>query len=333
MVGELQERGLVGQPALRANQRPQTLLARLTGETQVRRKAHARPYQAYLFILPGLLLYAVFVLLPVVNTFRFSFTEWTGFSEPVFNGLENYIELLDDKDFWTAISHNFFFVIFYTILPILLGLFLTSLLTRRKLRGMALFRTGLFIPYVMSPVVVGIIWRWMFALDGPVNQMLTTVGLETLTRPWLGDFSAAPYAVGGVGIWVMYGLCMVIFIAGAQSINEELYDTAVVFGANAWQQFRYVTLPGLRQQILVAFVITFIAAMRLFDLIFVLTSGGGPGKTTLVTSVLLYTEAFNQNHAGYGAAIAVVLTVIIVAVSVVVLRLQSREERAESGVE
>jgi raffinose/stachyose/melibiose transport system permease protein len=124
---------------------------------------------------------------------------------------------------------------------------------------------------------------------------------------------------------------MVIFIAGAQSINEELYDTAVVFGASLWQQFRYVTLPGLRQQILVAFVITFIAAMRLFDLIFVLTSGGGPGKTTLVTSVLLYTEAFTQNHAGYATSMAVVLTVIILLVSVIVTRLQAREEAAEQS--
>ena len=136
---------------------------------------------------------------------------------------------------------------------------------------MVIFRTGLFIPYVMSPVVVGIIWRWMFAPSGPINQMLTTIGLGVLARPWLGDFTAGPLAVGGI-TWVEYGLCMVMFISGAQSINEELYDTAIVFGANSWQQFRYVTLPGLRQQILVAFVITFISAMRLFDLIFVLTS-------------------------------------------------------------
>jgi ABC-type sugar transport system permease subunit len=306
-----------------------TLLARLTGESRFGRRSHARPYQAYLFILPGLLLYLVFVLIPIINTFRYSFYEWTGFSDPTFIGLENYSQLLRDKDFWTAISHNFFFVIFYTILPILLGLFLTSLLTQQKLRGMIIFRTGLFIPYVMSPVVVGIIWRWLFALDGPINHALEALGLGGLARPWLGDFTFAPYAAGLVGTWIEYGLCMVIFIAGAQSINQELYDTAIVFGANLRQQFRYVTLPGLRQQILVAFVITFIAAMRLFDLIFVLTSGGGPGKTTLVTSVLLYTEAFTKNHAGYATSMAVVLTAIILIVSVVVTRLQAREEAAE----
>ncbi|HLV36425.1 MAG TPA: sugar ABC transporter permease [Spirillospora sp.] len=305
------------------------LLARLTGEASVGRRSHAKPWQAYLFILPGLLIYILFVLIPIINTFRYSFYKWTGFSEPTFIGLENYIELFGDKDFWTAISHNFFFVIFYTILPILLGLFLTALLTQQKLRGMTLFRTGLFIPYVMSPVVVGIIWRWLFALDGPINGLLNTVGLGDLARPWLGDFTFAPYAAGLVGTWIEYGLCMVIFIAGAQNINQELYDTAVVFGANLRQQFRYVTLPGLRQQIMVAFVITFIAAMRLFDLIFVLTGGGGPGKVTLVTSMFLYNEAFTRNKAGYATSVAVVLTVIILIVSVVVTRLQAREEALE----
>ncbi len=279
--------------------------------------------QAYLFILPGLVIYAIFVLVPIFSTVRYSFFNWTGFSEPSYIGLANYAELLRDADFWKAIGNNAFFVIFYTIIPILLGLFLTSLLTRGRLRGMALFRTGLFIPQVMSPVVVGIIWRWLFTLNGPINQVLAAVGLEAWARPWLGDFVYAPVAVGIVGSWFEYGLCMVLFIAGAQSINEDLYDAAKVFGANAWQQFRYVTVPGLRQQILVAFVLTFIAALRVFDLVFVLTNGG-PGKQTIVTSWLVYDETFQKNRAGYGAAIAVTLAIVIVAVSATVNWLQAR---------
>lgn len=285
--------------------------------------ALGRGRQAYLFILPGLIIYAIFVLLPIFSTVRYSFFNWTGFSEPTFIGLDNYAELLRDPDFWRAISNNAFFVIFYTIIPILLGLFLTSLLTRGKLRGMAFFRTGLFIPQVMSPVVVGIIWRWLFTLNGPINQFLIAIGLESWARPWLGDFVFARYAVGIVGSWFEYGLCMVLFIAGAQNINEELYDAAKVFGANAWQQFRYVTLPGLRQQILVAFILTFIAALRVFDLVFVLTNGG-PAKQTIVTSYLVYDETFQRNRAGYGAAIAVTLALVIVVVSATVNWLQAR---------
>lgn len=289
-------------------------------------KPYIRRYHPYLFILPGFLIYLVFVLFPITGTLRYSLFDWTGFSEPSFVGLGNYLELLADEDFWNALSHNLFFIIFYTILPILIGLFLTSLLTRGKLRGLTIFRAGLFIPQVMSPVVVGIIWRWLFALDGPINQFLIMIGLDGIARPWLGDFTFAPFAVGVVGTWVEYGLCMVLFIAGAQSIDEELYDAAKVFGANAWQQFRYVTLPGLRQQILVALVVTLIAALRIFDLVFVLTRGGGPGRQTMVVSLLIYEEAFQKNRAGYGAAMAVVLTVIIVALAAVVMRLQARTD-------
>lgn len=291
----------------------------------------ARPYQAYLFLAPGLLLYAVFVLLPIVNTARYSLFEWTGFSEPTFIGLQNYAELFADGDFWKSIGNNFFFVTFYTILPILLALLLTALLTRGKLRGMAIFRTGLFVPQVMSSVVVGIIWRWLFTPNGPINAFLRLIGLGALAEPWLGSFIYAPFAVGFVGTWYEYGLCMILFIAGAQSIDQELYDAARAFGANAWQEFRYVTLPSLRPQILVAFVLTFIAAMRVFDLVFVLT-GGGPGKQTYVTSLLIYEQAFQRNRAGYASAIAVLVTLIILGVSITVNYLQSRDPAAQVDI-
>lgn len=290
----------------------------------------AKPYQAYLFLAPGFIVYAIFVLYPILNTARYSFFDWTGFSDPTYIGLQNYIELLGDRDFWRAISNNIFFVIFYSILPILLGLFLTALLSRGKLRGLAIFRVGLFIPQVMSSVVVGIIWRWLFTFDGPINNFLRIVGLENAVQPWLGSFAYAPLAVGLVGTWYEYGLCMVLFIAGAQSIDPELYDAARSFGANAWQEFRYVTLPGLRGQILVAFILTFIAAIRVFDLVFVLTSGG-PGKQTYVTSLLIYEQAFQRNRAGYASAIAVAVSLLIMIVSAGVNILQSRREALEGG--
>lgn len=293
-----------------------------------KRRGRGTPFssrsQALLFILPGFVIYTVFVFLPILGTLRYSFHDWTGFSKPDFIGLDNYRELIRDEDFRKAISNNAFFVIFYTIIPILLGLFLTSLMSRSKLKGMVIFRTGLFIPQVMSPVVVGIIWRWLFEYQGPINSILDFVGLDTWIRPWLGDFTWAPYAVGSVGAWVQYGLCMVLFLAGIQAINEELYDTAIVFGANPFQQFWHVTLPGLRQQILVAFVLTFIAALRVFDLVFVLTRGGGPGKETIVTSIMVYQQTFNFHRAGYGAAMAVVLAAIIVTVSALVFWIQSK---------
>lgn len=286
----------------------------------------ANPLLAYFYILPGLALYAVFVLYPIVQTVRYSFFEWTGFSTPTYIGLDNYRALLDDDRFWNALGNNFYFISFYTILPILLGLFLTSLLTRGRLWGMSFFRVGLFLPQVLSPVVVGIIWRWIFSYNGPINEFLLMLGLDTWVKPWLGDFDWAAPSTGAVGTWYEYGLCMVLFMAGVQAIGEELYDAAKVDGANAFRQFIHVTLPGLRQQILVAFVMTFIAALRVFGLVFVLTRGG-PGQETEVTTMLIYEETFRFRQAGYGTAIAVVLSAIITAVSVVAIVLQSREER------
>lgn len=304
--------------------------ARFSNSLARQSRPYERAYQAYIYILPGAAIYFVFVLIPIINTVRYSLTEWTGFTDPVYVGLANYEKLFADSNFWNALGNNAFFVIFYTIIPILLGLLLTSLMTRGQLTGMVFFRTGLFIPQVMSAVVVGIIWRWMFDYRGPINQFLNDVGLGEQVKPWLGDFTWAPVAAGFVGSWVEYGLCMVLFLAGVQSISEELYDAAKVDGANAWHQFRRITLPGLQQQILVAFVLTFIAALRVFDLVFVLTRGG-PGRDTEVVSMLIYEEAFEYHHAGYGSAMAFVMTALIVTISAAVFYLQSRREDQENA--
>jgi raffinose/stachyose/melibiose transport system permease protein len=285
-------------------------------------KPGQRPWTAYLYILPGFLIYAVFVLWPIVDTLRYSFYDWDGFSTPTFAGLGNYVRLLNDEVFHIALRNNLLFIVFYTLFPIGLGLFLTALMTRRNLRGLTFFRTGLFLPYVMSAVVIGVIWRWIYnPLFGPLNQALKAVGLDILARPWLGDFVWALPAVGVIGTWVQYGFCMVLFIAGVQRIEEELYDAAKLDGANEGQQFWYVTLPSLRSEISVALVSTLIAALRIFDLVFV-TTRGGPGNNTTVVALHIYSNAFTINRVGYAAAIAVVLTVILLLISYLILTLR-----------
>jgi raffinose/stachyose/melibiose transport system permease protein len=283
-----------------------------------------RPWTAYLYILPGFLVYAFFVLWPVVDTLRYSFYDWDGFSAPVFAGLDNYARLLGDEVLRTGLRNNFLFIVFYSLFPILVGLFLTALLTRRRVRGLSFFRAGLFVPYVLSMVVVGVVWRWMYnPAFGPLNQLLKAVGLTRWARPWLGDFQLALPAVGLVGTWVQYGFCLVLFIAGVQRIEEALYDAAKIDGANEFQQFWNVTLPGLRNEVSVALVTTLITALRVFDLVYV-TTRGGPGNQTMVASLWLYRNAFQLNQVGYAASIAVVLTVIILFVSYVVITLRLR---------
>jgi raffinose/stachyose/melibiose transport system permease protein len=284
--------------------------------------------QAYLYILPALGFYAVFVLWPILQTFWYSFHDWDGITLPTFTGLRNYLELAGDETFLVAIRNNLTFILFYTVLPIAFALLLTTLLTRRRLRGLTFFRAGLFLPQVMAMVVVGVAWRWIYhPLTGPLNQLLRAVGLEALARPWLGDFDLALPAVGLIATWVQYGFCMVLFIAGVQQIEEGLYDAARIDGAGDLQQFWHVTLPGLTGQIGVALVTTLIAALRIFDLVYV-TTRGGPGNQTVVGALYLYRNAFGINRVGYGAAIAVVITLLILLISYAVLRFQSRQERA-----
>ena len=289
---------------------------------RTRRPGESR-FLGWLYLLPALAIYLLFVLYPIAETLRTSFFRWDGFSaNRVFIGVENYATLVRDSQFLVALSHNLVFVFFYSILPIIIGLLLASIMGRQKLRGLTVYRAGLFLPQVISMVVVGVVWRWIYnPAFGPLNSFLKSIGLDTLAKPWLGDFTLALPSVGVVGTWVQYGFCMVLFLAGIQRIDKELYEVAELDGASAWQQLRYVTLPSLRPEIIVAFITTLIAALRVFDLVFV-TTKGGPGDTTLVVAFLVYRAAFELNRIGYAAAAATVLTILIFAISGFVLRFQ-----------
>lgn len=284
-------------------------------------------FHGWLYILPGLVIYLVFIFYPILETIRTSFYQWDGFSSNrTFVGLDNYINLFNDSQFLQALLNNLIFIVFYSIIPIVIGLALASLLGRKPLPGMTFFRAGLFLPQILSMVVVGVTWRWIFnPVFGPLNTGLRTLGLDALTRSWLGDFNLALPSVGSIGTWVQYGFCMILFLAGMQHIPEDQYEAAELDGANGFRQFLHITIPNLKAELAVALVTTIIAAMRVFDLVYV-TTRGGPGDSTLVTGFLVYRSAFQQNRIGFAAAVAAVMTVIIFIISLSILRLQSRVE-------
>jgi raffinose/stachyose/melibiose transport system permease protein len=287
------------------------------------RRPGERAWWPYAFIAPALIIYAIFILLPIISTLMVSFTSWDGLTAPVPNGIDNYTTAFNDPLFIETVGNNIAFAVWFCLLPIALGLVITSLIARSGLPGAWFFRAAAFLPYVLSLVVVGVVWRWIYSPTyGPLSQLLEAVGV-TQPPPWLGDFDLALPAVGAVGTWVEYGFVTVLMVAGVQKIPEELYEAAKLDGASAWQQFRNVTLPGLRNEITVALVFTLIASFRVFDLIFVLTKGG-PGTQTYTMSFGIYKNAFQYNAIGYAAAMAVLLTLIILAISVFVVRYRER---------
>jgi len=274
----------------------------------------------WLYLAPALAMYGVFVLVPFVHSVYLAFFTWDGIGPQEFVGLDNFRAIWESDDFRQAFVHASELIGFYSVLPVVIALVLVSVMNRSRIRGLTAFRTLLFLPYIVAPTAVAVIWRWLLAPDGPVNSALSAVGLGALTRAWLGDFSLALPSIGLVGTWVMFGLVLVLLIAGVQKIPSELYEAAKIDGAGAWWEFRAVTLPGLRYEIAVVLVLTVTAALRNFDIVYVMT-GGGPGTSTLVPSYLVYRQAFVVGEIGGAAAIGVVLAVLIALVNVVITRI------------
>jgi raffinose/stachyose/melibiose transport system permease protein len=294
-------------------------------ERRVRARAPGEPRRvAYLYLAPAFLFYLLFAFGPLLYTAWLSLFEWDGLTVGTWVGLENYADVLGDRDIRASFVHSFVLIVFYAILPVLLGLLLASLLAHGRVRGVTFFRAVLFLPQTVATVVVAIAWVWIYAPEGPLNEALSAVGLDGMTRGWLGDFDFALPALGLVGTWVTFGLCLVLFLAGIQKIPHTLYEAARVDGAGRVREFFTVTLPGLRAELAVALTLTVIVALRTFDLIYVSTRGG-PGTATTVPSVLVYQNAFVNGRVGVAAAVAVVLTALIFVVAFGITRIVDRD--------
>ena len=280
---------------------------------------------AYLYLLPALIVFALFVLAPLAHSVWLSLFEWDGVTPGTWVGLDNYGQVVSDPELRAAFGHSLVLVGFYAVLPVVIGLVLAAAMSRARVRGLTLFRTVLFLPQVIALVVVGVMWRMIYAPEGGLlNKGLRAVGLGG--QDWLGSFSLALPSVGLIGAWVMYGLAMVLLLAGVQKIPQSLYDAARVDGAGPVREFFTVTLPGLRNEIVVAFVLTTINALRSFDVIYN-TNQGGPGTQTYVPSLYVYQNAFVYNRVGYAAAIAVLLAAAILAVALLVIRVGGGDRR------
>jgi raffinose/stachyose/melibiose transport system permease protein len=285
-----------------------------------------RPWLGLAYLAPGLILYALVVLVPVGQGIWLSFFHWNGVTAATWAGLSNYTGFLTDPTLRAAIQHTLYFIFFFSLLPIALGLFSATLSTRQSIRGSGIFRAVIFLPQVVTPAVVAVVWKRIYDPGGPVNDFLNLLGLSGITRGWLGDFTWALPAVGLAGTWGAFGLCMVLFLAGMQSIPQELYDAARVDGGGPVREFFAVTLPGLRGPISVVLTLTMIGAIRLFDLVW-LTTGGGPGISTITPTVVLYERAFANPDVGSAAAIGVVMSAVTLLIVLVIVKLAEGRNR------
>jgi raffinose/stachyose/melibiose transport system permease protein len=285
-------------------------------------------WRGYLFVLPALAVYLAFAVLPALHTAYLSFFDWDGVTLGEWVGLDNYREiLLDDPVLRRSVLNALVLVAFFSLLPIVFGLAMTGLLARHRRPGMAAYRFLFMLPQVVPLVAVGVTWRWLYGDDGLVNQTFRAVGLDGVTRAWLGDFDFALVAVGLVGTWVLSGLCMMLFLSGVQKVDPSLYEAARLDGAGPVREFVSVTLPHLRGEVAVAMTVTLVAALASFDIVYV-TTNGGPGEQTTVPGLLVYRLAFSDGRVGLAAALAVVLSCLILVLVYAVNRL-SRPERAE----
>jgi len=277
-------------------------------------RARARRWSALLWVAPAFLVYAVFVLYPILQSVQYSFYNWDGIGPATPAGLSNWKAIFTQPELLHSVEHAFVLIIFYTVLPVGLGLVAATLIRELKPGPFnTTARVVLFIPQVLPLVAAGIAWSWMYSSGGLVNQVLRAVGLGSHARAWLGDFSFALPAVGVIGIWVMLGFCTVLMLAGIGNIDPSLYEAARIDGAGRFREFLAVTLPGLRQELVVCTTFTTIAALASFDVIQISTQGG-PGYQTMVPGVEIYRLTFLQQHVGQASALAVFLAVLVLLV-------------------
>jgi putative chitobiose transport system permease protein len=285
-------------------------------------------FTPYLFLTPALLVIAIFILYPIAAVVYYGFTDYSIITPPVWVGLRNYQQLLHDNVFWLALKNSFLYLL---VTPILIFLcIILAIIVNRKLPGINAFRALYYIPVISGSIAVGISWRLMLDTNGLLNSLLVSLNFIKEPIQWLAEPRYSLAIAMLLTIWMGLGYYMMIFLAGLQNISEDLYDAAVIDGCNAWQKHWYVSLPGLRPQITFVAVISSLAALEVYNEIFILYGPGGGVLNSAVTVVFyLWRQAFRLHHAGMASAVAMVLLVLTLIFSIVNVR--SLEHGTEEG--
>lgn len=294
------------------------------GQSAVKRHGRFTPW---FFLVFGLTIVGLFTAFPFVNTLILAFTDATRLGGGEFNGLDNFRRMADDPRFWTALINSSLYVVVVVPLMVVLPLFI-SMLVKTNLPGASFFRTSFYIPVVASMVAVGVMWSWMLDPRGLVNQVLQSLEWITAPIPFLADRWLLIFSAMAVTVWKGLGYYMVIYLASLTNISSELYDASATDGAGWWRQLWHVTIPGVRNTMVLIGVLSAVAAFRIFTEVYVLsdnTAGPGGGAMTLI--MLVQREGTGLDaRVGYSSAISLVIFVITIGLMIAVLKLQSKEE-------
>jgi len=275
------------------------------------------------FLLPAFILYSIFFLYPLFSGVLYSFTKWNGISfSKEFIGVENFKEIFSDKRFLDSLLFTFKYAVLNVIFINILA-FALALMLDRTVKGIGFLRSIFFMPNVISMVIVGFIWQFIFM--NVVGEVSKFTGLPFLNQSWLGDPNIALYSVTLVSVWRGTGYMMIIYLAGLQTINSEIIDASRIDGASNWGKFIYIILPLMIPSINICLFMTIANSFKMFDLVFAMTRGG-PGYATEVISLNIYNEAFLNDRYGYGIAKAVVLAIIIMIVTYIQLKALKKKE-------
>ncbi len=276
-----------------------------------------------LYMLPALLLLACFVFLPIVLNFVYALFRWSSFSTNwKFVGLDNFKRLFSDSVVWSAFRNNVLYAVISLVFQVGGSMVIAAVLEERWIRRLQpMFRTIFFLPSMISLAVVGILWQTIYNPNlGIINPLLEKLGLGVLAMDWLGNTHTAIFAVIAVSQWQYFGYTMVLFLVAMQRVPEELYESAYIDGATPFQRFIHVTVPNIKEILVVNCVTTVIGAFQVFDEVYVMTAGG-PGKASEVLGTYLYRTGFRNDEMGYASAIAVLIFLVTFVLSIGQMRL------------
>ncbi|MEM0946437.1 MAG: sugar ABC transporter permease [Pseudomonadota bacterium] len=279
----------------------------------------------WLFLAPAILFFAVYVIIPIIQSFSISLYDWDGLGEARFIGIDNYVELMDDSAFEVSLWNNLKWLVLY-LLAIPAGLFI-ALFLNQNVVGIRIYKSMFFFPFVLSQVVVGLVFSWFYLPnEGLLNSILGFFGLGPLNV--LGDPTLATYGIIAAGLWPQTAYCMILYLTGLNAVDPEQIEAGRLDGAKGWRMLWYIIIPQLKPATFIAFVVTIIGALRSFDLISVMTFGGPFGRTR-VLSFYMFEKALSEYgfRMGYGAAIAVVLFFIMLIFIAYFLWSMYKEER------